>query len=165
MSNLDKNRKPHSPWQIMVNEKMLATAVSYRDLATATNRTTTPIPYSTIYNWLHSRSGAPNHSSYTQEINRAIATALGIRPSELAVAAEASMPLFANGETPRPVTAIDGLQELREAISESKARSFPRARLINLIDAMIDKRKPAPKNGALPAPLKASGDRRKRSNG
>lgn len=128
----------------MIHEAMLARKVSYRDLAAATNQTAAPVAYSTAYNWVHSKSGVPNPSAYTREVNAAIARCLSLRPERLAAAAEESMPLFNHDASPRPVEPTDGLEELKSMILPTRSRYIRTSRLVKLIDALIDKRSPAP---------------------
>lgn len=80
-----KQVEPHSPWQILVEQKRTEHKLPLRDVATRAQ-----IPSGTFFNWVRSKTGAPPRTSYTQDVNKRLANALKVTEEELADAYNAS---------------------------------------------------------------------------
>lgn len=80
-----KHVEPHSPWQVLVEKQRVKTQQSLRVIATRAN-----IPSGTLFNWVRSKKGCPPRISYTQHLNKCLATALEVDEQKLADAYNSS---------------------------------------------------------------------------
>lgn len=77
--------EPHSPWQKLIESSREEKEITLRDLAARAD-----IPAGTLFNWVRNKRGCPPRISYTANMNKRFATALGISPDTLADAYNAS---------------------------------------------------------------------------
>ena len=124
--------EPHSPWQLLLENARKEKRIALRDLATRAQ-----IPAGTLFNWVRSKKGAPPRLSYTANLNRRLAIALGVTPEELADAYNASafrpVDPDANESAPRPAPhvsedatayTVEGLKRLLATLKATGRTSF-----------------------------------------
>jgi transcriptional regulator with XRE-family HTH domain len=124
--------EPHSPWQLLVEEKRTEKEIALRELASRAD-----IAAGTLFNWVRSKTGAPPRTSYTADLNRRLAAVLGVTADELADAYNASAfkPVDPNASEPSPRPAphvsedaatytVDGLRRLLATLKSTGRTTF-----------------------------------------
>lgn len=137
--------EPHSPWQLEIERIREQKEISIRALAADAK-----IPDATLFNWLRSRSGRPQQRHYTANVNRRLASALGVTPAALADAWNRSVPkLDPDAIDPEPrapapppsedpaTLKVDGLKRLKAMLRASEAASFTLAEIEQFIDILL----------------------------
>ena len=137
--------EPHTPWQLLLEEKRKEKKLALRDLATRAQ-----IPAGTLFNWVRSKTGAPPRTSYTADLNRRLALALAITPEELADAYNASAfrPVDPNASEPSPRPAphvsedaaaytVEGLKRLLATLKSTGRTTFTLPELELLITMFL----------------------------
>lgn len=127
-----KHVDPHSPWQLLIEEKRKENQISMRQLATRAQ-----VPSGTLFNWLRAGTGAPSRVSYTTSVNARIAKALGITEEDLASAYNESAfrPVDPKIKDPEPLPAphlaesptaysVDGLRRLLSSLKSTGRQTF-----------------------------------------
>lgn len=133
---------PHSPWQLLIEKSRKEKKIPLRELATRAQ-----IPSGTLFNWVRAKKGAPPRISYTANLNRRIATALGIEPEHLADAYNSSafkpVDHAAIEMDPRPAPqlrenadAVDGLDRLLHVLRAAGRQTFTLTELGMLISML-----------------------------
>lgn len=125
--------RPFSPWQKLVEERMIEHELSLRDLASKVSTKTEPFGFTRLFNWLHHIDGYPSSKSYSPQINTRLARALGLDPHKLAEAYEASRKHFASVDPAPP--SREALTLIKEVRGKRKA-SYTKAEVIDLLQRL-----------------------------
>jgi len=122
-----KYGEPHSPFQKLIDRARLEHGLSGRALAKAAK-----IGFSNLYGWLHNESGYPSVRSFTPEILRRLASVLGLAPSEIEKALDASRHVFTPKQNPMPVEVRDAFRAFIEILGRDTRVHVKRTYVYNL---------------------------------
>ena len=116
----------------MVDDRMKELQITTRYLADKLSTSKRTIANTTIWAWTKNIDGYPPKDTYTDEINRKLAHALGIKPEILAQAFEDSRRHLIVAD---PAAASRGkLSVLRRLFADSKQSTWKREEIVKLID-------------------------------
>ena len=126
-----KRVEPFSPWQVLIQDRCTELGLSSRALAAKIATKRREYEHTTVWAWLRSPEGAPPGNTYTQDLNRRLAAAIGVSPDVLAEAFEESRRKFMITSNP---TQQGPLTVLRMLFAESKRESWKTAEILKIID-------------------------------
>lgn len=132
-----KRSDPHSPWQIMVDDRMRELRVSSRALADKISTPTRKLTHTTIWAWTKNLEGTPPTATYTEEVNRKLAQALDLKPELLAQAFEESRRHLTIAD--KSVAQRGLLSVLRRLFADSKQENWTSSEIVKLIDDLTEK--------------------------
>ena len=118
---------PHSPFQQLVESARVRQDLSWNDLAEATGK-----HKSTVWAWIHNRTGFPAPHSYTEETLKLLAAALKIELADLKQAIDASRILFGTPD-PVPPDVMEAWSTLEQAVDQVGKRYVQKSWILNLI--------------------------------
>jgi hypothetical protein len=127
-----KRVDPFSPWQTLVQDRCAELGISTRALAEKIASPRKTYEHTTIWAWLRSPEGTPPGSTYTQELNRKLAGAIGVHPDVLATAFEDSRRKFMLS-TSAPGQ-VGPLSVLRMLFAESQRKTWKTEEIVKVID-------------------------------
>lgn len=127
-----KRVEPFSPWQKLVDQRMIELQVTTRALTEKISTAKRKFAHTTLWAWLRSVEGCPPKETYTADINRKLAIALEIKPDVLAQAYERSRQHLIIGD---PQAGTRGpLSVLRRLFADSPKDTWKKAEIVQLID-------------------------------
>jgi hypothetical protein len=127
-----KRVEPFSEWQLLVQARCQEDNISTRALAAKIATPERKFEHTTIWSWLRSPEGSPPSETYTADLNRRLAKALGITPERLAEAFDNSRRKFAFSS---PHASQQGpLNILAMLFKSSSRKSWTTAEIVKLLD-------------------------------
>lgn len=123
---------PHSPFQLLIDGARLAKGYSERELARIVAADGVHMPVSTLYLWLHSKSGIPSKKSCGPQHVRAFAKHLSIKESDIRSAIEASGYRYTPSREPTPKPHMDAFAMFIQTLQNDKRTNITRKYALNL---------------------------------
>lgn len=127
-----QRKNPHSPWQILVDDRMRELGISFRALNSVLLPVRESLNHTTVWAWTRNTDGYPPPNTYSSEVNLLIANALQINPDVLAKAYEDSRRHLIISDTHVPQRGP--LRILRRIFTESSQQNWSSQEIIQIID-------------------------------
>jgi len=115
-----------SPWQSLIHDKRLEMNMSYRELGKRAQ-----IPYSTVFNWIHSKDGCPERGAYSSSVNLRLSRVLELEPFTLMKAYDESLVRFTRPRTPE---GQNPFANILTGVRRSHKKNWTRDQLIRLLE-------------------------------
>ena len=140
---------PHSPFQVLIDQARISKGYSIRELALLIDEEGAHHPYSTLYLWLHSKTGVPTKKSFSNKHVQALAKHLGLKETDIRGAVDTSSYRFTPCAEPVPQPAIDVFAQFITTLENDKRINFNRNYVLNLAKrlyagAVASKKSPVP---------------------
>jgi hypothetical protein len=126
---------PHSPFQLLVQDKMVEKGISYRTLAKFMS-STVKVNQSTVWHWITCKRGYPSESYFREEHLTAMSSALLISEEELRLALDRSRSLYTGQWEKNPAPQHDDLKTLRDALTGRASEWIRITYVLDLIESL-----------------------------